>query len=536
VGRRSLWLLTLAVAILSSLATLAAWREASAISAEKARTVFDLRTTAIARGLGGRIDEYAQVLRGARGLVTASPRVGGRDWHNYVRELHINAASLGFESVGLIRAVRPDEVAAFTAECRSDPASPDFTARIEPGADLYALLTLVEPDNARAITTLGVDLMADPSRRAALERARDTDLPTVSGRVGLLSEPTPGRVNVVLYLPIYRPGLPVDSAEERRQAIWGWIGSALSVERMVAGVLTEMEHASTTDLLHGIAFNIRDVTDPQAPQILFSAHVSPGGLAGQYFTRQVPVEMAGREWSVDFVSLPTLLGSDDDPRPTQAALIGGLIAVLLTGLTFTLGTLWLSRSGLHRINVALRQREEELHRLAVSDPLTGLSNRRQFHEVGAAEWSRARRHGRPLALLMMDVDHFKGINDTYGHAVGDETLKLLVVTAKIALRDCDLFARVGGEEFAVILPETDAAAALAVSERLRLAVAQMVVQSGRGAFSITVSIGLAIQGSGDSCLAALIKRADESLYEAKHAGRNRVVLSEAATFQPLVVV
>jgi diguanylate cyclase (GGDEF)-like protein len=532
-GRRWLWLLTLVVGALSSLAAVAAWHEASTISADKARAVFEMRTTAIARGLSERIDEYAQVLRGARGLVTASPGVIGRDWHVYVRELHISATSLGFESFGLVRALRPEAIPAFIIECRRDPASPDYVARIEPGADLYALLTLVEPDNARTAGNLGIDVMADPSRRAALERSRDTDQPAISSRVGLLSESTLSRTNVVLYLPIYRSDLPTATIEDRRRAIWGWVGSSLSVERMVSGVLAEMERSASSDLLHGIAFNIRDVTNPAEPQMLFSAHVSPGGSSAKYFNRQVPIDLAGRVWSIDFVSLPTLLGADDDPRPAQAALIGGLIAMLLTGLTFTLGTLWLSRSGLHRTNVALRQREEELHRLAVSDPLTGLANRRQFHEVGAAEWSRARRHGRPLALLMMDVDHFKAINDTYGHAVGDETLKLLVATGRMALRDCDLFARIGGEEFAVILPETDAVAALAVAERLRLATAQMVVQSGRGAFSVTISIGLAFQTSGDASLADLVKRADEALYAAKHGGRNRVVVSEPQQALPV---
>jgi diguanylate cyclase (GGDEF)-like protein len=174
---------------------------------------------------------------------------------------------------------------------------------------------------------------------------------------------------------------------------------------------------------------------------------------------------------------------------------------------------------------ALEQANQELDRQVRHDPLTGVLNRRGFRSQCDLALALARRGHRPLALLMVDADHFKRVNDTWGHDVGDEVLKFLAATMVERLRSSDVVARLGGEEFVALLPDTDAEAALGVAQSLLAHVsAHRHAQAGQ----VTVSVGLAtLEGEADDA-EALLRRADEALYAAKHQGRNRVVVWRGA--------
>lgn len=173
----------------------------------------------------------------------------------------------------------------------------------------------------------------------------------------------------------------------------------------------------------------------------------------------------------------------------------------------------------------LTAQNEELQRLASSDALTGLANRRVLIESLGAEGNRVRRYGGTLSLLMLDIDHFKQVNDTWGHAAGDEVLRAVARIVKQSLRDVDISARYGGEEFVIVLPETALAGAVQIAERLRLAIATTPVTlaepSAGQKVTVTVSIGIAEAASLESG-ETLISRADAAMYRAKEGGRNRV--------------
>jgi diguanylate cyclase (GGDEF)-like protein/PAS domain S-box-containing protein len=175
-----------------------------------------------------------------------------------------------------------------------------------------------------------------------------------------------------------------------------------------------------------------------------------------------------------------------------------------------------------------KKAEARLQELATRDGLTGLMNRRHFLELCEKEVHRARRHRKALSLLMFDVDRFKNVNDTFGHDVGDEVLRALADAARVNLRDFDVIGRIGGEEFAVVLPETSLEGACIVAERLRKAVAAMRVKAGRKALSVTLSIGLAELSEAAPDVNGLMKHADNALYEAKRKGRNRVACAGPA--------
>jgi diguanylate cyclase (GGDEF)-like protein len=169
-----------------------------------------------------------------------------------------------------------------------------------------------------------------------------------------------------------------------------------------------------------------------------------------------------------------------------------------------------------------------MQRLAERDALTGLANRRRLRAAGEHEHRRARRSGQPLAALMLDLDHFKQVNDRYGHGAGDDVLRETARRIKATVREMDVAARYGGEEFAVVLPETDLDTARDVAERIRLAVADAPIDTRQGPVAVTLSAGVAtldVRGRG---LGGLLEAADAALYQAKAAGRNRVAVASAA--------
>jgi diguanylate cyclase (GGDEF)-like protein len=166
---------------------------------------------------------------------------------------------------------------------------------------------------------------------------------------------------------------------------------------------------------------------------------------------------------------------------------------------------------------------EELERLATTDGMTGIYNRRHFLTLADLEWNRTYRYNRPLSFLIFDVDYFKSINDKYGHQAGDEVIIHLANVAGSCKRTPDVLARIGGEEFALLLPETDLPHAQIVAERLRREIAAHPLTMASESIPATVSIGIAARSAKMSNISELMRAADKALYEAKRAGRNRII-------------
>ena len=180
-----------------------------------------------------------------------------------------------------------------------------------------------------------------------------------------------------------------------------------------------------------------------------------------------------------------------------------------------------------QVSVALDKARliKDLENLATTDGLTRLYNRRTFLQRAESEFERSRRYQRPLSVLMMDVDHFKEVNDSHGHEVGDRVLRVLADECRRTLRQQDVLGRYGGEEFMAFLPETAATVAIEVAERLRKSVESLRVPVERNSIRITLSIGIATLDEKDRDISALIISADQALYEAKQQGRNRTVMA-----------
>jgi diguanylate cyclase (GGDEF)-like protein len=176
--------------------------------------------------------------------------------------------------------------------------------------------------------------------------------------------------------------------------------------------------------------------------------------------------------------------------------------------------------------------EEKLQQLATTDELTGCANRRRFLELARAEITRSARLKHPLALAIIDMDHLKQINDTHGHAAGDQALVVFTKICRKSIREIDLLARIGGDEFALLLPQTNSTQAYEVLEGVRQALAAMPLDLGGSQALVTISAGITDLTDEIEPLDTLLGNADQALYQAKEMGRNRVVVWDASRQSP----
>ncbi len=184
------------------------------------------------------------------------------------------------------------------------------------------------------------------------------------------------------------------------------------------------------------------------------------------------------------------------------------------------------REELSAANNALLETNKELHEISITDGLTGLYNRKHIMELFELEITRSKRYNQPLALLIIDIDHFKKVNDTYGHQSGDTVMRHLAEAFRRSVRDCDFVGRYGGEEFLIILPNNDVRSGVKSAERIRRSVSELQLPGDLDGISITISIGVSGYPDYGEDAEVILSKADDALYKAKAHGRNQVITSE----------
>jgi diguanylate cyclase (GGDEF)-like protein len=305
-----------------------------------------------------------------------------------------------------------------------------------------------------------------------------------------------------------------------------------SARQPLLDAVTLMERSEKA-LTQGGDLRIRQTLSPAAHQFYLEG-ASPLDPAVRQFVsdaRQFAQPSPGADAEAAYQRLQTAARTTLLPNLNQAVSIfedeaNQRIAWLRTAQKVVLITLLLTLS-LEAIFIfrplvgRVRRYAANLYEMATRDSLTGLSNRRHFMDAGNRELLLARRSGRPLSVVMLDLDHFKSVNDTYGHAVGDSVLKRFSAIALATLRNSDVIGRIGGEEFALLLREMPPRDAAAVAEKLRAAVA---ADRSEGLPGFTVSIGVSGVDASDASLDDVLRRADKALYAAKAGGRNRVAV------------
>lgn len=357
----------------------------------------------------------------------------------------------------------------------------------------------------------GIDMASRPRRLAAMEAARDQGGLVMSAPLQMLHPDRFGKAGVIIALPVYT-GRP-DSVEQRRQALRGFVVAVIGIDSFVARIFPDMDQQRW--------LKIEDMDVQEG--VLFQ-HGEPTAHRYQVMMQ----EFAGRQWQLEMSPGRGMLRAEISLLPLAALLVGTLMVVIVCGY------LWLlQRRGqiveslVEERTRELRDANQRLSSLSVTDPLTGLANRRALDDYLGHEWQRAARDQSPISVLLFDVDHFKRLNDTWGHQIGDQCLReLAAIMTSHFKRPADLVARYGGEEFAVVLPNTDINV-LEQANRFREALAAHRIDIGGGeTVQMTISGGLAtLVPAATQSPRDLLKLADQALYEAKGSGRNRIVRS-----------
>jgi diguanylate cyclase len=327
---------------------------------------------------------------------------------------------------------------------------------------------------------LGYDVGSDGLRGAYLLKAGSTGRPAATPIMRL----PVGGTGINVFRPVYRDGAPTRTAAERRRALTGFAAGAFHVP--------ELSRAATAALPDGV-----DASLVERGKRVFGPAIVPEEAT------TAPIRIADRTW---------LLVVRDPARPevdlpVMIVLVGLSMAALLAALVL----IW-SRN----------ERMQELKRQASQDSLTGLKNRRRFEEDLHAELARSRRFGTPGALLMLDLDHFKQVNDTLGHPAGDRVIAEIAGVLRGRTRETDVLARLGGDEFAVVLPRCDLEEAGAVATEIAKAIREHM-DGEQGVPRITASIGVAPFGPGTpATFETVLAKADAAMYAAKGSGRDSV--------------
>jgi diguanylate cyclase (GGDEF)-like protein len=326
---------------------------------------------------------------------------------------------------------------------------------------------------------LGYDLGSDSIRATVLLDARDGGRPAATP----VNHLPLGGTGIDVFRPVYRDGAPTATVAERRAALVGFAVGGFKVSDLAA--------AATTALPDEVDVQLRERGRTVAGDSLVRDEAAAA-----------PIRIADRTW---------LLVVRDPNRPAIGLPV--LIAVVGISLAALLAALVLIWSRNERI--------QELKRQASQDPLTGLKNRRRFEEDLRTEMARNRRDGGEAALLMLDLDNFKRVNDTLGHPVGDRVIAEIASVLRARMRVTDVLARLGGDEFAIVLPYCDATEARSVAEAIATAIREHAPRE-EGVPPITVSVGIAMFGADPRLSESLEEEADAALYEAKRAGRDAV--------------
>jgi len=486
---------------------------------EKSLAAFNLHARDATRDARVRIEVYFGVLHSAGGFFAGSNQVTRTEWNAYVNFLKPEKNYPGIEGMGVIRYIPDGQKRKFENTVRHENnrgmASQGEYIIHPPGVrEVYYPVAYFWPPLAR-INLPGLDHGAYPAGLKALQKARDSGMVTMSAK---LPHAQGGDRNppILFVFPIYRNGLPITTLDERQKAIFGFVYARVNAAKLFHDAI----RPSVAKEIYLEVFDGED-SDQENPgrdksHLIYDADPSdiPHALDTSYKPRHHAMQKVGIDgtsWFFYASSRPGSIAEQRDNMPWFILLAGSLLSIGASVAYF------------------LRNRGKQLiHRLAYYDHLTCLPNRRLLQDRCQQALANAQRHGAEMALLFLDLDHFKPINDSLGHEIGDKVLKAVAARLTPCLREGDTVARLGGDEFVILLlniaGEEDAAS---VAQKIIDTISEPIPMKGAD-LQVGGSIGISIFPKDGADYDALLKNADAAMYRAKETGRNNFQFYTAA--------
>jgi len=612
-------------------ATIALWRFTTAEVGREAELRFQNRVNEVHAAIQQRMQAYAQVMRSAAAMLQASTDVSRDDWESFIGSLELNRHYPGIPAVAFARHVQDAEVDALVREVRADGV-PEYAIWPPGRRDTYVVNVHTAPMDALNRKALGYDMLGDPLRRPAILKALETGQPAITAKLTLkVDEQRAPQPAFIMYLPVFKRGLPAATAEERRTAVWGFVLAPFRTYPLLEGIIGPQHGELRLTIHDGVG------TAPEQEMYRSPGHgrETEAPRTHDRLSETRVMVFHDRPWTVTYEATPAFDALVDADKPGTVLMAGGLISLLLFAITWNLSTTRARAARLAaRMTESLHRREAELHQfftqapvgiaildadgrvldcnpvlgafmgvdaeqvigfnmvteardqslapairkaltgesveletqyvstlggrsgyylvhlqpvfdggeflfllafiddvterraaeqrvqyLAHYDALTGLPNRTLLQDRLALAIAGARRSGTTVAVLFLDLDHFKVINDSLGHTVGDEVLKDVAVRLRGCLREGDTVGRLGGDEFIIVLPDAGTAQDVAVvADRIIQSMAAPLHVKGRE-FTVSPSIGISLFPEDGEDVERLIKNADAAMYQAKAAGR-----------------
>jgi diguanylate cyclase (GGDEF)-like protein len=495
------------VAISAALAlTAAGWLGLERNRHDEARAQFERRTETAEVAIRTRMLAYEQILRSGAARIASSPSISRKDWREFIAHLQLEERFPGIQAIGFAERLKPADVEAHAKRVRAE-GIPDYEVRPAGERREYFPIVFNEPFVGRNARILGYDMYSEPTRHAAMDRARDSVDVAISGKVVIAGEAYRGtqaqQPGFVMYVPVFSREARALPRDERDAVLAGFVFSPFRMHDLMRGILDD----GVLQVLDMRVFD--DIEAKPASELIDTRtawRVTPSDQPPT-FSRKVSFPMPGRAWTIQFDSRPEFDAMLQRARPWGVLGTGIFTSLLLFALTVALVASW-----------------NRAHHLSMRDPLTGLYNRRYLEETMGRELPRARRLGESVGVIVLDIDHFKKLNDTYGHDAGDMVLERTGELLRAATRNSDIACRFGGEEFAIILPGATLGVARNRAEAIRASLEAMHVDfGGQRIGPHTVSAGVASLPPHGQDWNYVMQQADRALYAAKQSGRNRVV-------------
>jgi diguanylate cyclase (GGDEF)-like protein len=494
-------------ALAASLAlTAAGWFGVEHARNSEARIQFERRTESAVAAVRARMLAYEQILRSGAARMSSSPTVSREEFRRFIANLQIEERFPGLQSIGFAEHLYPGTIGEHVGRLRGEGFR-DYAIRPPGEREEYVAITYNEPFVGRNARLIGLDMQADDARREAMMQARDSGEGAITRRVLLAGETLrgdqPQQPGFVMFVPVFSDLARDLPRRERGNAISGYVFSPFRMQEIMRGILDE-------GVLQVVDMRVFDGTtrDPRSELLdtRTAWHAAPDSQAA-LFERNVDFAMPGRAWTIQFVSRPEFDRWLVTGRPWPL-LAGGVLASLVVFMLVT----------------ALVEAWNRAHEMSMRDPLTGLYNRRYVEETMVRELPRARRLRQSIGVIVLDLDHFKQLNDNFGHDAGDRVLERMGELLRTVTRSGDIACRLGGEEFGVILPGATLEIARARAEAIRSAFSAMAIDFGAASMpTLTLSAGVTALAPHDLDWPRALRLADQALYTAKQAGRNRVI-------------